>query len=446
VDREQTVRCLAEISHRHSDAIEQIQSSLLNLLSDPDPHVRAAVIAFIGKAKIADHTADLIDGLASRNDVVVREAKNSLIALDGSAIDPLVAGFRSDDVAFRDLVLRTLTDLRADATVFVQIYDAEFRRTCTRALLRAALTRGCAIPGHALLRYLDERIGEGLNACLCVTGVESGAERISELETKLRNTRDSHQRAILIEAMESLLSPLRRAQLIPLYETDDAFERGRFAERQLGIALPSQEQAWLDLASDPDELIVRLHRQLPPPWLAPEESIADTRDVSLQTMQITAHLQRAAGFNRLAMRELVRIADAVEEIRLAAEEILVAEGEEDPSLFLLVSGEVSLSQRGTEIGRVGPGALVGELSSIDGGPSAERACAVTPVLALRIRREPLMALMADVPAFTIALSQLLAARVRSLQSELTERPDAKSDEAGPTAETDSADMNDCELI
>jgi CRP-like cAMP-binding protein len=132
------------------------------------------------------------------------------------------------------------------------------------------------------------------------------------------------------------------------------------------------------------------------------------------------------------MRELVRIADAVEEIRLAAQEILVEEGEEDPALFLLVSGEVSLSQRGAEIGRVGPGALVGELSSIDGGPSAERVCAVTPVLALRLRREPLMALMADVPAFTIALSQLLAARVRSLQSELGERPDAKSDETGPT--------------
>jgi CRP-like cAMP-binding protein len=59
---------------------------------------------------------------------------------------------------------------------------------------------------------------------------------------------------------------------------------------------------------------------------------------------------------------------------------------------------------------------------------------VTPVLALRLRREPLMALMADVPAFTIALSQLLAVRVRSLQSELGERPNAKSDETGPTTD------------
>ena len=61
-------------------------------------------------------------------------------------------------------------------------------------------------------------------------------------------------------------------------------------------------------------------------------------------------------------------------------------------------------------------------------------CAVTPVLALRLRREPLMALMADVPAFTIALSQLLAARVRSLQSELIERPDAKPDGTKPTTD------------
>ena len=47
---------------------------------------------------------------------------------------------------------------------------------------------------------------------------------------------------------------------------------------------------------------------------------------------------------------------------------------------------------------------------------------------------PLMALMADVPAFAIALSQLLAVRVRSLQSELTEQPDAKSDETGSTTD------------
>jgi CRP-like cAMP-binding protein len=284
------------------------------------------------------------------------------------------------------------------------------------------------------LRVLDERIDEGLNACVFLTGLESGTERIAELEAKLRSTRDSHQRSILIEAMETLLSPTRRAQLIPLYETDDAFERGKIAGKQLGILYSSQEQAWSELANDPDELIARLHQQLPPPWLAPEESIADTRGVPLQTMQITAHLQRAAGFNRLAMRELVRVADAVEEIRLAAGEIMVEEGEEKASLFLLVSGEVSLSHRGIEIGRSGPGALVGELSSIDGGPSAERACAVTPVLALRLRREPLMALMVDVPAFTIALSQLLAVRVRSLQSELAARPDAESDEARPTPE------------
>ena len=46
VDREQTIRCLAEISQRHSEAIEHVRGSLLNLLSDSVPHVRAAVIAF----------------------------------------------------------------------------------------------------------------------------------------------------------------------------------------------------------------------------------------------------------------------------------------------------------------------------------------------------------------------------------------------------------------
>jgi AAA family ATP:ADP antiporter len=422
VDREETVRCLAEIAHRHPDADGRVRGSLLRLLSDPDPHVRAAVIAFIGKAGIVDRVGDLIEGLASRNDVVVRAAQNALIALGAAAIDELAASFRSDDVSYGDFILQILSSLGAESTVFVQIYDAEYRRTCTRAVLRASLARKSEIPSHPLMRYLDERIGEGLNACLCVTGVANGSERIADLEIKLRSSRDSHQRAILIEAMESLLTAEKRVELVPLYETEDVFERGKIAARRLEIEFPSREQAWLDLASDSDELVVRLQAQLPPPWLVAEDPIADTRGVSMQTMQITAHFQRAPAFNRLAMRELVRVADAVDEIQLDSDEILFEAGEEQASLYLLISGEISLSLHGTEIAIVGPGSLIGELASIDGGLSMERARAVAPVVALRLRREPLMALMTDAPAFAIALSQLLAARVRSLQSELGERP------------------------
>lgn len=137
----------------------------------------------------------------------------------------------------------------------------------------------------------------------------------------------------------------------------------------------------------------------------------------MEPMQIAAHLQRAPAFNRLAMRELVRIADAVEEIEFAPDEILFDEGEEGAALYLLVSGEVSLALGGAEFERVGPGALIGELASVDGGRSMECARALAPVVALRLRREPLMLLMADAPAFAIALSQRLAARVRRLQSD-----------------------------
>ena len=86
----------------------------------------------------------------------------------------------------------------------------------------------------------------------------------------------------------------------------------------------------------------------------------------MQTMQITAHLQRAPAFNRLAMRELVRVAEAVDEIQLDSDEILFEAGADRASLYLLISGEISLSLRETEIASVGPGSLIGELASIDG--------------------------------------------------------------------------------
>jgi HEAT repeat protein len=415
VDREETARSLAEIAHRHAQATERIRDPLLELLSDPDPHVCAAVLGFIGKAGLAGSAGALVDRLDSKDEVVARAAKNALIALGSAAIDSLAAGFRSDDVSFRDLALQILIDLDADSIVLTQIYAAEYRRTCLRAVHRAALTPERGYSDHLLLRYLDERIEEGLNACLCLTGAASGAERVSDLEAKLRSAHDSHQRAILLEAMESLLTPEKRAELVPLYEAADASERGEIAARLLDIVLPSSEQAWSDLPSDSDELVVRLRAQLSPPWLVDEELIADTREMSMETMQITAHLQRAPAFNRLPMRALVRVADSVEEIGLAANEVLFDEGAEDASLYLLVSGEIALSHRGSEICRVGAGSLVGELASVDGGVSVERALAVSPVVALKLHRDPLMMLMADVPDFAIALAQLLAIRVRSLQ-------------------------------
>lgn len=426
VDREETARSLSEIAHRHAAAIERVRAPLLELLSDPDPHVCAAVVSFIGKAGLIDCVGDLVERLAAKDEVVVRAAQNALIALGRASIDELAAGFRSDDVSFRDLVLQILVDLGADSTVFTRIYDAEFRRTGMRAVLRAALAR--ELSDHPLLRYLDERIEEGLNACLCLIGAAGGAERIPDLEAKLRSAPDSHQRAILLEAMETLLTPEKRAELVPLYETDDVRERGKIAARLLEIAFPSPEQAWSELERDADELVIRLRAQRPPPWLVAEEPIADNREVSMETIQITAHLQRAPAFNRLAMRELIRVADAIEEIELATDEILFDEGDDGTSLYLLVSGEIALSQRGAETGRVRAGGLLGELASIDGGLSMERAIAVSPVTALKLRRDPLMALMTDAPAFAIALGQLLAIRVRTLQAKWGEHRDSKSEE------------------
>jgi AAA family ATP:ADP antiporter len=417
VDREQTVRGLADVAHRHGGATEHIREPLLGLLSDPDPHVRAAAIAFIGRAKIVDRVGDVVNALASRVGVVVRSARHALIEFDAVAINPLEELFRSDEVTFRNLVLQTLVHLRADASVFSRIYDAEFQRTCARSAWRAALTLEGDAPEHLLLRYLDERIAEGLNACLYLSGAASGVGRITDLEAKLRSAPDLHQRAILIEAMESLLGPVRRAELVPLYETNAVIERGKIAANQLGIALPSREQAWSELERDTDEFVARLREQLPPPWLVNEESISNTGRMPMEPMQIAAHLQRAPAFNRLVIREVMRIADAVEEIVLAPDEILFDEGEERAALYLLVSGEVSLSLSGAEFERVGPGALIGELASVDGGLSMERARAIAPVVALRLGREPLMVLMTDAPAFAIALSQRLAARVRRLQSE-----------------------------
>jgi CRP-like cAMP-binding protein len=145
----------------------------------------------------------------------------------------------------------------------------------------------------------------------------------------------------------------------------------------------------------------------------------DTRSVQpLEPMQIAAFLQRVPGFERLSTRQLMRIADVVKEVRVGADELLAQEGGEETALFVLVEGSVELSSGSQPLGVLGPHSLLGELSSLDGGVRSESIRASENILALRLERSDLMALMAESPGLGIGLAQLLASRIRALHERL----------------------------
>ena len=252
----------------------------------------------------------------------------------------------------------------------------------------------------------------------------------------MRGADDAHRRSILVEALESLLAPEERAHLVPLFEAETGQERGRVAASQLGIEIPTADAALAQLAEDSDPLLRRLALELLSARLEESDAIADTPAVTMQPTQIAAHLQRVQGFNRLMTRQLVGIADAFEETSRETGQLLFDEGDEEASLFVLVEGEVTISVQGQELKRLGPGDLLGEPSTLDGGPSMEQARAESDIIALELKREPLIELMSQAPAFSIGLSQLLVERIRRLQEEIVRvtKTGAERDGTAPTAD------------
>ena len=366
-----------------------------------------------------------------------RAAQQGLVALGPPVADRLARAFRSDDRRLRDRVIETLCRLGSDPVLLSELYERELEAARQRAMLLAALGREGEAADPLLSRALAEAIDEGLGASLCLIAALDSADRVADLEGQMRGADDAHRRSILVEALESLLAPEERVHLVPLFEAESGEEKGRIAALQLGVEIPSAREARERLANDPDPLLRRLAAELPASRLEGSDSIADTPAVPMQPTQIAAHLQRVPGFNRLLTRQLVGIAEAFEETRHASGELLFDEGDEEASLFVLVEGEVRLSIEGREVGRLGPGDLLGEPSTLDGGRCMEQARAESEVVALKLKREPLIGLMSEAPAFSIGLSQLLADRIRRLQSEIVSAPERTAEAAAAGAARDA---------
>jgi pyruvate,water dikinase len=81
-----------------------------------------------------------------------------------------------------------------------------------------------------------------------------------------------------------------------------------------------------------------------------------------------ASLQRVQLFGEMDRKQAGQVARLLKERRYAAGETVIMEGSGGASFFLIESGEVTVSVKGTARATLGPGDYFGELALIDGGP------------------------------------------------------------------------------
>ncbi len=115
------------------------------------------------------------------------------------------------------------------------------------------------------------------------------------------------------------------------------------------------------------------------------------------------------------------LAGAGRKVRFGAGDVLVTEGRALDSVFIVLDGDlVALSGTGRELGRIGTGEIVGEMSFVDAAPPSATVKAVNTVTVLQVPRVALQGrLDADPPfaaRFYRALAILLSDRLRSVSA------------------------------
>lgn len=133
-------------------------------------------------------------------------------------------------------------------------------------------------------------------------------------------------------------------------------------------------------------------------------------------------LARAPIFYGLAEGVLTRIAEVAQHVSADRGETFIREGDVEPWMYLLVSGQARVHSQDRTIATVEAGAMVGELAVLDPAPRSADVTATEPCVLLRVDHAPFADLMTEEPELVDSVVAMLVRLVR-----------ATSDRDGPTA-------------
>lgn len=124
-------------------------------------------------------------------------------------------------------------------------------------------------------------------------------------------------------------------------------------------------------------------------------------------------------FSALSKRDLQRLARATDEIQVAAGTELTTQGGVGREAFVIVSGTATVAKDGRIEAEVGPGAHIGELALLDGGPRSATVTATTDMTVLVLSKPAFNAVLDEIPTLAHKLLVSLARRLRESEQSLS---------------------------
>jgi len=405
IDRAETAIVLADIARCHRERVAKSSKKVLTAREDPDPRVRAALLRWAGYAGQQDQLEWLIENLTGEDPECAAAAREGVSALGSISSTLLLRELSYGKRSKRDAVIEVMHELDLRPGELGDLYHIELD-SVERDL--GSLVALHDRPALALLRQrLSERVHETLHTALLLLAAIRKEGRIAGLGERLKEmTQLPRQRAIVIEALESLLPPSDRKDLLPLLEAIDSVDAGHDGRLSRAVGL---EQTLRDLIEDPEELTRTIARGL----LAAAERPTEEHG-AVNVVEIMAHLKKVSLFEDLTARQLMELARAAKEDRVVPDTVVVQQGEYDDHFYLVIEGVIHIRRGDTLLTEIGPGQFFGEIALLEGGPRSADAITKTRVRLLRLERGELMRRIDENPEIAVGMLRHLARRVRAL--------------------------------
>ena len=420
-DRARAAGAIAEVARRHGAATAHVRAKMLEHRSVADTHVRAAVLRFCGYAGIVDQAPWMIEQIAIDGGGHLRAvrdaAREGLIALGSQVADVLLVELSFGKRRTRDAILPILRQLRVERAALREIYERELESARRKLIQRHALREEFA--AAIVLQRLLEGVDEALHTALLLLAVIYNEDRIAELGERIKRGGGAGTNAILLEALDALLGPQEKAELMPLMGDRPLELRALSAAASLGIPMPDVRQATLALLEESDELTRMLVAETLFEPIEAEDRLASAADVQdhqevLNLVEIALHLKSLPLFEGLTARQLMNLANEVREEQHDAGAIVFREGEPGDCLYLIVEGQVRVTRGETLLREQGSKSFFGEIAVLEGENRTATITTTTPVQFLRLDRDDLLRLMEELPAIAIGICQTLSRRINEL--------------------------------
>ena len=128
-------------------------------------------------------------------------------------------------------------------------------------------------------------------------------------------------------------------------------------------------------------------------------------------------------FKDLEAEELKKVCQRLHKHTAEPEEQLINEGEPGKRLYLISQGKVNVlkiidADRSKVLATLGPGAVMGEISILTGGPRTASVISETATELYYLEREEFVELMHEIPDIAINLARLMCERLRRADREI----------------------------